>query len=55
MGDGGFGMTSSELATAVDYGINTVTIVMNNQCWGLKKPISVTSLVNVTSVLIGEP
>ena len=52
MGDGGFGMTSSELATAVDYGINTVTIVMNNQCWGLKKPISVTSLVNVTSVLI---
>ena len=37
MGDGGFGMTVSELSTAVDYGINTVTIVMNNQCWGAEK------------------
>jgi acetolactate synthase-1/2/3 large subunit/sulfoacetaldehyde acetyltransferase len=37
MGDGGFGMTVSELATAVDHGINTVTIVMNNGCWGAEK------------------
>ena len=37
MGDGGFGMTLSELSTAVDYGINTVTIVMNNGCWGAEK------------------
>jgi acetolactate synthase-1/2/3 large subunit/sulfoacetaldehyde acetyltransferase len=37
MGDGGFGMTSSELATAVSCGLNTVTIVMNNQCWGAEK------------------
>ncbi len=37
MGDGGFGMTLSELSTAVDYGINTITIVMNNQCWGAEK------------------
>ena len=37
MGDGGFGMTVSELSTAVDYGINTVTIVMNNCCWGAEK------------------
>ena len=37
MGDGGFGMTISELSTAVDHGINTVTIVMNNQCWGAEK------------------
>jgi thiamine pyrophosphate-dependent acetolactate synthase large subunit-like protein len=37
MGDGGFGMTASELATAADYGINTVTVVMNNQCWGAEK------------------
>ncbi|SDL62641.1 acetolactate synthase, large subunit [Modicisalibacter muralis] len=37
MGDGGFGMTVSELATAVEYGINTVTVVMNNQCWGAEK------------------
>lgn len=37
MGDGGFGMTISELSTAVQYGINTVTIVMNNQCWGAEK------------------
>ena len=37
MGDGGFGMTISELSTAVDHGINTVTIVMNNQSWGAEK------------------
>ena len=37
MGDGGFGMTTSELSTAVDHGINTVTIVMNNGCWGAEK------------------
>jgi len=37
MGDGGFGMTISELATATAYGIDTVTIVMNNQCWGAEK------------------
>jgi len=37
MGDGGFGMTVSELSTAVDFGINTVTIVMNNKCWGAEK------------------
>ena len=37
MGDGGFGMTVSELSTAVDHGINTVTIVMNNTCWGAEK------------------
>ena len=37
MGDGGFGMTVSELSTAVDHDINTVTIVMNNKCWGAEK------------------
>lgn len=37
MGDGGFGMTVSELSTAVDNNIHTVTIVMNNQCWGAEK------------------
>ena len=37
MGDGGFGMTVSELSTAVNYGINTITIVMNNQSWGAEK------------------
>ena len=37
MGDGGFGMTSSELSTAVSCGLNTVTIVMNNHCWGAEK------------------
>lgn len=37
MGDGGFGMTVSELSTAVDHKINTVTIVMNNGCWGAEK------------------
>ena len=37
MGDGGFGMTVPELSTAVDNDINTVTLVMNNQCWGAEK------------------
>lgn len=37
MGDGGFGMTLSELSTAVDHNINSVTIVMNNQSWGAEK------------------
>ena len=37
MGDGGFGMTVSELSTAVDHGIYTVTVVMNNKCWGAEK------------------
>ncbi len=37
MGDGGFGMTISELSTAVEYGINTITIVMNNNSWGAEK------------------
>ncbi|MDD9856585.1 MAG: thiamine pyrophosphate-binding protein [Gammaproteobacteria bacterium] len=37
IGDGGFGMTLSELSTAVSHGINTVTLVMNNRCWGAEK------------------
>jgi len=37
MGDGGFGMTSSEIGTAVANGINTVCVVMNNGCWGAEK------------------
>lgn len=37
MGDGGFGMTVSELGTAVKNGINTICIVMNNGCWGAEK------------------
>ena len=37
MGDGGFGMTVSELSTAVAHNLNTVTLVMNNQCWGAEK------------------
>jgi thiamine pyrophosphate-dependent acetolactate synthase large subunit-like protein len=37
MGDGGFGMTVSEIGTAVENHINTVCIVMNNGCWGAEK------------------
>ena len=37
MGDGGFGMTVSELSTAVRHKINTITIVMNNGSWGAEK------------------
>ncbi len=37
MGDGGFGMTASEIGTAVANDIATVCIVMNNGCWGAEK------------------
>jgi len=37
MGDGGFGMTMSEIGTAVAHDIHTVCIVMNNGCWGAEK------------------
>jgi len=37
MGDGGFGMTISELSTAVEHKINTIIIVMNNKSWGAEK------------------
>ena len=37
MGDGGFGMTVSELSTAVNHKINTITIIMNNKSWGAEK------------------
>lgn len=37
MGDGGFGMTLSEIGTAVSHGLNTVAVVMNNGCWGAEK------------------
>lgn len=37
MGDGGFGMTSSEIGTAVSHGIRTVCLVLNNGCWGAEK------------------
>ena len=37
MGDGGFGMTISELSTAVEHEINTITIVLNNKSWGAEK------------------
>ena len=37
MGDGGFGMTLSELSTAVSHDIPTVTVVMDNGCWGAEK------------------
>ncbi len=37
MGDGGFGMTLSELSTAIDCGLHTITVVMNNRCWGAEK------------------
>ena len=37
MGDGGFGMTTSEIGTAVSQSIATVCVVMNNGCWGAEK------------------
>lgn len=37
MGDGGFGMTLTELSTAVSCRINTTVVVLNNGCWGAEK------------------
>jgi len=36
-GDGGFAMNLQELETAVRCGINTVTFILNNNCWGSEK------------------
>ncbi len=36
-GDGGFLMNAQEIETAVRHGINAVTLVMNNDCWGSEK------------------
>jgi acetolactate synthase-1/2/3 large subunit/sulfoacetaldehyde acetyltransferase len=37
MGDGGFGMGMVEIGTAIAAGLNTVTVVLNNGCWGAEK------------------
>ena len=37
IGDGGFGMTMGEIGTAILHGLNTVTLIMNNGCWGAEK------------------
>lgn len=36
-GDGSFAMTSQELETALRYGINSVTVVLNDRAWGMIK------------------
>jgi thiamine pyrophosphate-dependent acetolactate synthase large subunit-like protein len=36
-GDGGFGMTVMEICTAVQSCINSVGIVLDNECWGSEK------------------
>ncbi len=37
IGDGGFGMAMVELGTAVAAGLPTITVVLNNGCWGAEK------------------
>jgi acetolactate synthase-1/2/3 large subunit/sulfoacetaldehyde acetyltransferase len=37
MGDGGFGMGMTEFTTAIQHDIPTVTVVMDNGCWGAEK------------------
>jgi acetolactate synthase I/II/III large subunit len=37
MGDGGFAMTMAEITTAVVSGLSTVTVVLDNGCWGAEK------------------
>lgn len=38
-GDGGFLFNSQELQTAIEYGINVVAVIMNNDSWGGEKNI----------------
>ncbi|MSO92373.1 MAG: thiamine pyrophosphate-binding protein [Rhodospirillales bacterium] len=37
MGDGGFAMTMGEITTAVQHGLATVAVVLDNGCWGAEK------------------
>ena len=37
MGDGGFAMTMAEITTAIASGLSTVSIVLDNGCWGAEK------------------
>jgi acetolactate synthase-1/2/3 large subunit/sulfoacetaldehyde acetyltransferase len=37
IGDGGFSLSMCELGTAMAAGLNTVTVVLNNGCWGAEK------------------
>lgn len=37
MGDGGFAMTMAELTTAVSENLPTVSVVLDNGCWGAEK------------------
>lgn len=37
MGDGGFAMTMAEITTAVENNLATVTVVLDNGCWGAEK------------------
>lgn len=37
MGDGGFAMTMGEINTAVQHGLATVAVVLDNGCWGAEK------------------
>lgn len=37
MGDGGFGMGMTEFTTAIQENIPTVTVVLDNGCWGAEK------------------
>ena len=63
MGDGGFGMTVSELSTAVHHKINTITIVMNNKSWGAEKAYQrdfyderyIGADINLSLIHISEP
>jgi acetolactate synthase-1/2/3 large subunit/sulfoacetaldehyde acetyltransferase len=37
MGDGGFAMTMAEITTAVEHNLPTVSVVLDNGCWGAEK------------------
>src|SRR3546814_2176622 len=37
MGDGGFAMNMAEITTAVQSGLPTIAVVMENGCWGAEK------------------
>ncbi len=38
-GDGAMGCTVQELETAARYGLNTITVIMNDSYWGMYRPL----------------
>jgi acetolactate synthase-1/2/3 large subunit len=54
-GDGGFMLSSAELATAMKYNLNVVVIVMNNNCYGTIKDVQLRHFGGTVGVDLFNP